>query len=96
MEVDGYLNLVQLGRLDLPVSLEKKLGVYKGYSTNYRENKARYESIPKEKRKIPYICASRVIVIFPRDISKSEILRSLTAISKQIETLWQEENPKEE
>ena len=77
MEKDGYLRLVQFGRIDIPASVQKAFGVYRGWPKTYAESKEMFKSIPKEARKFPFIMSGRVLVAFPNDATEEEVIKSL-------------------
>jgi len=93
-DVDGYFRLVQLGRLNIPVDIERKWQIFRGYPQTYKEAKGMFQSIPDEKRTLLFILASRVVVMFPSDASKSEVLRSLEFLLGDLKERWKEEDPK--
>ena len=73
----GHFNMSTFYRLDVPVDAQKRLGIYRGHAKTYTEAKEKYLSIPKEMRKVPYISASRIIVLFPNDANDDEVLQAL-------------------
>jgi len=77
LQSDGYLSLCQLHRLTTTKTFEKKLSIYRPAATTYKENKERFETIPEENRKIPYITASRIVVVYPHDATVEEIKKAL-------------------
>lgn len=89
-KVDGHFTLVQLNRLAIPANIQRKFGIYQGWGGTYAEAKKKYESIPKERRRIPYVLASRVVVMFPSDASKSEVLRSLEFLLADLKERWKQ------
>ena len=87
----GHLRLVQLGRANLPVPMEKKLGTWQGYPKTYKEAKEMFAKIPDEKRNISYISASRIFLLYPPNATKTEVLKALEVIINDIKLLWEEE-----
>jgi len=92
-KTDGYFNMVQYGRLDIPVAIMRKFGVFKGwFVNNYKEGKKAFLSIPKEKRRFPYVSASRVVVMFPSDATEEEVLDALQFLVSDLKRRWKRED----
>jgi hypothetical protein len=89
-EVEGVFNYCQFNRFTVPGDVQRKLGLYTGWPKTYKEGKAMVESLPKEKRFIPYISASRVIVLFPPDADEKEVMESLEFLVKDLKRRWRE------
>jgi len=77
MEKDGYIRLVQFGRVDVPVKILRAFGWFKGWPKTYEEAKKLFKAIPKERRKVPFIMSGRVVVAYPQDATDEEIIKSL-------------------
>ena len=87
-KVDGHCNYVQFGRLDIPVDLQRRWDLYRGYAFKYREARQKFLTIPKEKRRIQYVSASRVVVMFPSDATEDEVLDALQFLLNDLKRRW--------
>lgn len=95
MKGEGHFTLVQLGSLSVPVVVERKWGIYRGYTLNYKKDKTSFDTIPKEKRNIQYLSASRVVALFPLDASIDEVVGGLEFLLNDLKRR-QKEDPKSE
>ena len=89
-KVDGHFNMVQYGRLDIPVAVMRKLDIFLGWG-EYKEIKKKFKAIPPEKRKFPYVMASKVIVMFHPDLTEKEVITSLEFLLSELKNRWKEE-----
>jgi len=87
-KVDGMFHMPQYMRLDIPVEVQRKFGVFKGWPTNYKDAKQKYQSIPDTQRYFPYVSASRVVVIFPNDATEQEVKEALEFLVKDLKRRW--------
>ena len=88
MENEGVFNYCQFGRFNVPADVQKKLGLYRGWGKTAEECKRLFKSIPKEKRKIPYVSASRIVVLFPPDATPEEVIESLEFLVADLKRRW--------
>jgi len=87
-KVDGKFHMPQYMRLDIPVEIQRKFGIFKGWPSSYKDAKEKYQSIPKEKRYFPYVTASRVVVMFPSDATEEEVIQALEFLVADLKRRW--------
>ena len=90
-KVDGRFHMPQYMRLDIPVDIQRKFGIFKGWAVNYEDGKQKYLSIPEEQRYFPYVLASRVVAMFPNDATEKEVVESLEFLLNDLKRRWKDE-----
>jgi hypothetical protein len=88
---DGHFNLCTLGRLNIPVAVEKIWNIYMQKNVDalpYNVKKELYQRIPKEKRNIPYFTEGNVVLIVLQDANRVKTIKNLEKLKKRLVKKW--------
>jgi len=90
-KVDGTIQHIQYFRLQLNVDIMRRFDWFKGWPQTYEESKDLFKQIPKAKRWLQYVTASRVVVLFPQDSTEKEVLHALELLVSDLRKRWKPE-----
>ena len=88
---DGYLHCVQLHRLTTTKKFEMAFNICRKTAKDYRTSKERFETIPKEKRHIPFFIHGHIAIVIDNDLGYAEIIENVEEFLKTLKAKWKAE-----